>query len=51
MDFIESPSVEPDPLNRYVKVRLGQKAKFSCKGKGVPYPLITWKRNVSTWVL
>lgn len=43
---IDPPSVEPFPPNGFLQVKLGEEVRISCKGSGVPYPIITWYTKV-----
>jgi hypothetical protein len=43
---IDPPSVEPFPPNGFLQVKLGEEVRMSCKGSGVPYPIITWTTKV-----
>nr|CAH7752768.1 unnamed protein product [Callosobruchus chinensis] len=42
IEVLNSPSVEPYPPTGFLQVRLGEEVRMSCKGTGVPYPIITW---------
>ncbi|KAK9694444.1 Immunoglobulin I-set domain [Popillia japonica] len=42
---IESDPAKSDPASGYLEVKLGEEVRISCIGKGVPNPVITWKRN------
>lgn len=46
MIFLDPPSVEPFPINGFLQVKLGEEVRMSCRGSGVPYPLITWASKV-----
>ncbi|CAH1998062.1 unnamed protein product [Acanthoscelides obtectus] len=42
IEVLHSPSVDPYPPTGFLQVRLGEEVRMSCKGTGVPYPIITW---------
>ncbi|KAG5892024.1 hypothetical protein JTB14_024464 [Gonioctena quinquepunctata] len=42
IEVLHPPSVEPFPPNGFLQVKLGEEVRISCKGGGVPYPIITW---------
>ncbi|XP_060520740.1 limbic system-associated membrane protein-like [Cylas formicarius] len=42
IEVLHPPSVEPFPPTGFLKVKLGEEVRMSCKGRGVPYPIITW---------
>ncbi|XP_056630732.1 limbic system-associated membrane protein-like [Diorhabda sublineata] len=42
IEVMHPPSVEPFPPNGFLQVKLGEEVKISCKGEGIPYPIITW---------
>ncbi|XP_072398767.1 limbic system-associated membrane protein-like [Diabrotica undecimpunctata] len=42
IEVLHSPSVEPFPPTGFLQVRLGEEVRMSCKGEGIPYPIITW---------
>ncbi|KAJ8940661.1 hypothetical protein NQ314_010637 [Rhamnusium bicolor] len=42
IEVLHSPSVEPFPPTGFLQVKLGEEVRMSCKGGGVPYPIITW---------
>ncbi|XP_019877111.1 limbic system-associated membrane protein [Aethina tumida] len=42
IEVLHAPSVEPFPPNGFLEVRLGEEVRMSCKGGGVPYPIINW---------
>ncbi|ENN79006.1 hypothetical protein HUJ04_003526 [Dendroctonus ponderosae] len=42
IEVLHPPSVEPFPLTGFLQVKLGEEVRISCKGSGVPYPIITW---------
>ncbi|KRT85449.1 Immunoglobulin, partial [Oryctes borbonicus] len=45
IEVLHPPSIESDPENGYLEVKLGEEVRMACTGKGVPIPVITWKRN------
>uniref|UniRef100_A0A6P7FID7 Hemicentin-1-like n=1 Tax=Diabrotica virgifera virgifera TaxID=50390 RepID=A0A6P7FID7_DIAVI len=47
IEVLHSPSVEPFPPTGFLQVRLGEEVRMSCKGEGIPYPIITWSSKVS----
>ncbi|EFA00901.2 limbic system-associated membrane protein isoform X2 [Tribolium castaneum] len=42
IEVLHPPSVEPFPPTGFLQVKLGEEVRMSCKGSGVPYPIITW---------
>lgn len=44
--FTDSPSVQPFPASGFLQVKLGEEVRMSCKGSGVPYPIISWASKV-----
>ncbi|XP_074028174.1 opioid-binding protein/cell adhesion molecule homolog isoform X2 [Leptinotarsa decemlineata] len=42
IEVLHSPSVEPFPPTGFLQVKLGEEVRMSCRGGGVPYPIITW---------
>ncbi|XP_018567647.1 limbic system-associated membrane protein-like [Anoplophora glabripennis] len=42
IEVLHSPSVEPFPSTGFLQVKLGEDVRMSCKGSGVPYPIISW---------
>lgn len=44
--LLDRPSVSAYPPTGFVEVTLGDEVKMSCKGEGVPHPMITWSRKV-----
>ncbi|XP_017775167.1 PREDICTED: limbic system-associated membrane protein-like isoform X2 [Nicrophorus vespilloides] len=42
IEVLHAPSVEPDPINGFLEVKLGEEVRMSCKASGVPHPIISW---------
>ncbi|KAJ8938543.1 hypothetical protein NQ318_016914 [Aromia moschata] len=47
IEVMQPPSVKPFPHTAFLQVKLGEEIRMSCKGEGVPYPIITWSRKAN----